>query len=212
MFEPVTRNIFRWKSLDPESGLMMNAHLLLKDGKAVLVDPMAMPDLIPMIRILGEPIGIIMTNHPHLRGSPFLSRQFNIPLFFPDIKEVDEDESLTKMFIDLYNMKHGQQYGEKTKLPLGISAINIPGRHEFALKFEDYLIVGDSAYGVKGNISFYPSGIWDDQPESKTRTTAEALIPVIEKSGAKGLLAGHNDDIPSGLQELVRKSPYYVKH
>lgn len=211
MFVPITQNIFRWGNIDGETGIMAYSHLLLREGKAVLVDPLAMPDLIPMIRILGEPVGIIMTNHPHLRGSPFLSRKFNIPLFFPDIKEVWEDEEITMMFIDLYNMKHGCQYGEKTELPLGIRAYNIQGRHEFALKFLDYLIVGDSAYGVHGKLKFYPSGIWDDQPESKTRATAEALMPVIEKTGANGLMSGHNEDIPSGLQELARKSEYYMK-
>ena len=84
MFEPVARNIFRWGTIDGESGIMMYAHLLLKDGKAVLIDPIAMPNIIPLIKVLGEPISIIMTNYPHLRGSPLLSRQYNIPLFIPD--------------------------------------------------------------------------------------------------------------------------------
>lgn len=203
MFEPVARNIFRWGTMDGESGIMMYSHLLLKDGKAVLIDPLAMPDLAKMIKILGEPIAVIMTNYPHLRGCSLLSRQMNIPLYIPDIKEVDEDETLTNTFIELYNMKHGQQYKESTTLPLGISSHNIPGRHEMALKFEDFLIVGDSAYGIKGKLHFYPSGIWPDNTGSKTRATSDALIPIIRETGAQGLLSGHNEDIPSGLQEMI---------
>ena len=153
--------------------------------------------------MLGEPEAVIMTNYPHLRGSPLISRQWNIPLFIPNIKEADEDESLTNMFIDLYNMKHGQQYGESTSLPLGIKAHIIPGRHEFALTFGDYLIVGDSAYGINGNLNFYPSGIWPDETGKKAKSTSEALIPLLRKTGAKSLLSGHMEDIPSGLQEMI---------
>ncbi len=203
MFEPVAKNIFRWGTIDAESGIMMYSHLLLKGGKAVLVDPIAMPELMTMIKILGEPIAIIMTNHPHIRGSPLLSRQSNIPLFFPDIKEVDEDEKIARMFIDLYNMGHGQQYGESTTLPLGIRAYNIAGRHEMALKFDDYLIVGDSAYGINGKLSFYPTGIWPDEGGQKALSNSKVLIPLIRKTGAKGLLSGHMEDIPSGLQEML---------
>ena len=203
MFEPVAKHIFRWGTIDGESGIMMYSHLLLKDGKAVLIDPIAMPRLLQMIKVLGEPEAIIMTNYPHLRGAPLLSRQWSIPLFIPNIREADEDEALTNMFIDLYNMKHGQQYGKSTSLPFGIKAHVIPGRHEFALVFENYLIVGDSAYGINGKLNFYPSGIWPDDTGSKARATSESLIPLIRKTGAKGLLSGHMEDIPSGLQDMI---------
>ena len=49
MFEPVAKNIFRWGIIDGESGIMMYSHLLLKEGKAVLIDPVAMPGLVKMI-------------------------------------------------------------------------------------------------------------------------------------------------------------------
>lgn len=203
MFEPIAKNIFRWGTIDGESGIMMYSHLLLKDGKAVLIDPLAMPRLNQMIKILGVPEAVIMTNYPHLRGSPLISRQLNIPLFFPDITEVDEDEALINIFIDLYNMNHGQQYKESTNLPLGIRAYVIPGRREMALEFDDYLIVGDSAYGINEKLNFYPTGIWPDDTGSKARVTSDALNPLIRKTGARGLLSGHMEDIPSGLQELI---------
>lgn len=203
MFEPVTRNIFRWGTIDGETGIMMYSHLLLKENKAVLIDPVAMPGLNEMIKILGKPQAVIMTVYPHLRGCSLISRQLNIPLFIPDIKVVGEDEAITNMFIELYNMKHGQQYNESTSLPFGIRAYSIPGRHEMALKFEDFLIFGDSAYGIDGKLSFHPSGFWPDENDSKARATSESVIPVIRKTGAKGLLSGHQEDIMSGLQEMI---------
>ncbi len=203
MFVPITKNIFRWGTIDGETGVMMYSHLLIKDGKAVLIDPLAMPGLNQMIDVLGKPEAVIMTVYPHMRGCSIISRQMGIPLFIPDIKVVEEDEKLTNMFIDLYDMRHGQQYNEETNLPFGIRAHNIAGRHEMALKFADFLIVGDSAYGINGRLNFYPSGIWPDENGVKARETSNALIPVIRKTGAKGLLSGHLEDITSGLQEMI---------
>ncbi len=203
MFEPVAKNIFRWGTIDGESGIMMYSHLLLKGGKSVLIDPVAMPRINQMIKILGEPEAVVMTNHRHLRACSLISRQLDIPLFIPDVKEVDDDEAISKIFIELYDMKHGLQYKESTKLPMGIKAHVIPGRHEMALAFDDYLIVGDSAYGINGTLNFYPSGIWPDETGSRSRATSESLIPLIRKTGAKGLLSGHLEDISSGLQEMI---------
>ena len=122
MFEPITRNIFRWGTIDGETGIMMYSHLLLRENKAVLIDPLAMPEIIKMIRILGDPVAVIMPTYPHLRGCSLLSRQMGIPLFIPDIKAINEDEAIIKMFIDLYNMKDARQYDESTSLPLDIKA------------------------------------------------------------------------------------------
>ncbi|MHB8371964.1 MAG: MBL fold metallo-hydrolase [Thermoplasmataceae archaeon] len=204
MFEPIAKNVFRWGTIDGESGIMMYSHLLLKDGKIVLIDPLAMPGLNQMIKILGEPVAIIMTNHSHIRGSSLISRQMGIPLYIPDIAAVSEDEKIANMFFDLYNMKHGEQYKESTNLPFGIRAYSIPNRHEMAIKFDDYLIVGDSAYGINGKLCFSPYGLlWPDPRGEKALATSEAVIPIIRKTGAKGLLSGHMEDIASGLQEMI---------
>ncbi len=203
MFEPIAKNVFRWGTIDGESGIMMYSHLLLKDGKIVLIDPIAMPGLNQMIKILGEPVAVIMTNHSHIRGSSLISRQMGIPLYIPDIVTVSEDEKIANMFFDLYNMKHGEQYKGTTRLPFGIRAYSIPNRHEMALKFDDYLIVGDSAYGINGRLSFYPNGIWPDATGDKALATSEALIPIIRETGANALLSGHMEDIASGLQEMI---------
>ncbi len=90
MFEPVTKNIYRWGTIDPESGLMMYSHLLINNDQSIMIDPVALPGLIEMIKILAEPVAVIMTNYPHMRGDPFLSRQLKAPLFIPDIETIDE--------------------------------------------------------------------------------------------------------------------------
>jgi hypothetical protein len=55
-----------------------------------------------------------------------------------------------------------------------------------ALKFDDFLIVGDFAYGLNGKLSF-----------------SAALKPIIKKTSANGLLSGHLEDISSGLQDMI---------
>ena len=78
---------------------MIYSHLLIKEAKLVLIDPVAMPGLTQMIRVLADPVAAIMTNYPHLRGSPILSKQLNVPLFIPDIATIDEDEKLVNIFL-----------------------------------------------------------------------------------------------------------------
>ena len=203
MFEPITKNIFRWGTNDPESGYMMYSHLLLEKDRAVLIDPVEIPDLIKMVRILGEPLAVIMTNYPHLRGCPSISRKLQVPLFMPEIKAVDEDDKLVSVFLELYDVKNSIQYDEKTELPLGLESYVIKGRHEIALKFHNFLIVGDSAYGIDGKLAFYPLGFYPDENNVKSGATAAALLPIMKKTMADGLLSGHNEDIPSGLQSLI---------
>ncbi len=203
MFEPITKNIFRWGTNDPESGVMMYSHLLLHEDKAVLIDPVSVPDLAKMVKVLGEPIAVIMTNYPHLRGCPYISKNLNIPLYIPEVKAVEEDEKLVNVFLDLFDVKNPIQYNESTELPFGIKAYIITGRREMALKFQNFLIVGDSAYGINRMLSFFPKGIREDDYGIKSKATADALIPIIKKTASTGLLSGHMEDIPSGLQNMV---------
>ena len=177
---------------------MMCSHLLIKEDKAVLIDPVAMPLLVHMIKVLTYPVAVIMTNYAHLRGSPMLSRQLNVSLFIPDIETIDEDEKLVNMFLDLHNIQGATRYNELTDLPLGIKGHSIPGRHEMPLKFGDFMVVGDSAYGLNEKLTLYP-----DEDGIKTSATAAALTPLIKKTSADGLLSGHIGDIVSGLQNML---------
>ena len=71
------------------------------------------------------------------------------------------------------------------------------------LKFGNFLIVGDSAYGLSGKLTFYPTSIWPDEDGIKTSVTAAALTPLLKKTLVDGLLSGHNGDIVSGLQKML---------
>ena len=202
MFVPITKDVFRWGTIDGESGFMMYSHLVLNGDNAVLIDPVALPGLKEMIKILSVPVAVIMTNYAHLRGCPLLSRQLDIPLYIPQVGAIDEDVSLVNTFIDLYSMNDAIRDEESTVLPLGIRAIPIRGRHEMALNFKDFLIVGDSAYGMNGKLTFYPIGFRPDTNGIADKASS-ALKPIIKSTGAAGLLSGHMEDIVSGLQGMI---------
>ena len=99
-------------------------------------------------------------------------------------------------------IKDATRYNELMDLPFGIKGDSIAGRHEMALKFGNFLIVGDSAYGLNGKLTFYPTGIWPDENGIKTKAIAAALTPLIKKTSADGLLSRHIGDIVTGLQKM----------
>ena len=82
MFGPVTKNIFRWGTIDPESGIMMHAHLIIDDEKCVLIDPVAMPGIVQMIKILADLVALIITNYQHLRGDQYYPRNLMFHYLF----------------------------------------------------------------------------------------------------------------------------------
>lgn len=71
------------------------------------------------------------------------------------------------------------------------------------LKFVGLMVVGDSAYGLKGKLTFYPTGIWSDKGGIKTGATADTLTPLINKTSADRLLSGQIRDIVTGLQKML---------
>ncbi|MHB1440263.1 MAG: hypothetical protein ACYCWK_05995 [Cuniculiplasma sp.] len=60
-------------------------------------------------------------------------------------------------------MKQGEQYKEIIRFPFGFRSYSLPNRHEMALKFDNYLIVDDSVYGINGRLGFYPYDICPDR-------------------------------------------------
>ncbi len=209
MFEPVTKNIFRWSLTDPEFGEQMVGHLLMKDGSIVLVDPPATEKLVDFVKILGKPEAVIATIYNHLRGCNHLSRALGIPLYIPETTvrgEERSDESLKK-----YGFPTAPSYGEKTELPLGIRAHRLyveypPGElalEEMELQFDNFLIVGDSAWGINGKLNIFPTGIFPDEGGKLASATSKVLQKIIRETRASGLLSGHGNDIGEGLQGMI---------
>lgn len=209
MFEPVTKDIYRWTLTDPEFGEEIVGHLLMKDGEIVLVDPPATAKLIDSVRILGKPVAVIVTIYNHLRGCNHVARSLNVPLYIPETTvrgEERNDASLQK-----YGFPSGTTYGENTELPLGIRASRLyveypPGQlalDEMELIFGNFIIVGDSCWGIGGKLNIFPTGIFPDDGGKLADATSKVLGGIIRDTGVTGLLAGHGNDIGEGLQGMI---------
>ncbi len=207
MFEPVTRNVFRWEMTDQEYGEIVVGHLLLKDGSAVLIDPPAFGNIIPMVKILGKPEAVLLTTTHHRRGAPYLSRMMGVPLFVPD-PSANNRKGATPLDD---SFKDAKKYNEKTKLPLGLKAHTLHATYnkgevaisEMAVQFGDFLIVGDAAWGDNGKVVYFPTGVFPDKGGARAKAIGNAFRPIAKASKAKGLLGGHKKDLESGLQKAI---------
>lgn len=210
MFEPVTRNIYRWTVTDPEYGEQMVGHLLMKDDSIVLVDPPAIPRLIESVKVLGTLKAVIMTTYSHRRGCAHISQTLNAELLIPDIRETGithAEDTLERL-----GLGSGKKYGEETELPLGIRAHLLmaelgPNRlalGEMALEFGKFIIVGDAAWEHNGKLNIFPTGIMADEGGKRAAAIASELWSIVQETGSTGLLSGHGEDLKSGLQEKLK--------
>jgi hypothetical protein len=96
MLIPVAKNVFKWKSNDPELGIEQIGHVLISSGTVAAIDPPMVPGLVDALKILGKPVAVIMTNFSHIRGSSALARVLGVDLCIPDLRGTErrkpEDE------------------------------------------------------------------------------------------------------------------------
>ncbi len=201
MLIPVSRNIFRWRSNDPELGIDQYGTMLLKGDSIVIIDPPMVPGLVEAIKTLEKPECVIMTSPAHSRGSNILARRLGIELYIPEITENDEKEREIKSL----HLDWAKRYNEHTKLPIGIKPHHMRPMtengdivvDEMELEFENFLILGDSAWGVNGKINYFPANIMPDEGRTKETVNRKALEALIKKTAAKSLISGHGEVINS---------------
>ena len=209
MLTPVAKNVFKWKSNDPELGIEQVGHVLISSGSVAAIDPPMVPGLGDALKILGKPVAVIMTNFSHIRGSSALARVLGVDLYIPDLRGTDrrkpEDE------IRLHHLEKAVKYGPSSKLPFALKPYNIrpeseknlPFLDEMVLHFEDMLVVGDSAWGSDGKLVFFPGHIMPDLDGSKKDAVKKSLSKIVRETGAKSLLSGHQDDLIGSLQDQI---------
>lgn len=206
MFVPITKEIFRWNVTDPEYGEQMVGHLLVKNDSVVLIDPPAVEHLAEYVKVLGNPEAVILTTYHHKRGCIMMSGVLDVPLYIPDITK--DGGEFSEESIKTMGLSGGRKYDENTILPLGIKAVHIEAKKlsgetaidEMALRFGSFLIVGDSAWGNRGKLNIFPTGIMDDI--ERVKAIEKSLKEVVTETNSSGLLSGHGEDIRTGLSEL----------
>lgn len=205
MFVPVTRNVYKWETVDPEYGEMMAGHLFMKDGGIVLIDPPMAPGLINGLAPLGKVIGVLVTSASHKRGALFASAFTGSTYYFP---------SHLKQGSGLETNENVKFYDESTELPLGLKALRVKtevpiiGEHhvdEMALLTGDYAFVGDVAHGSSSlGIAFAPEEIVPSPEGNRVMASFNALDKAV-KGSVKTIFCGHGDDIVDSYKELMDK-------
>ena len=209
MFIPVAKNVFKWKSNDPELGIEQVGHVMISSGNLAAIDPPMIPGLADALKILGKPVAVIMTNFSHVRGSSVLARLLGVDLYIPDLRGTERRKPEEE--IRLHHLEKAVKYGPGSKLPLGLKQYNIrpedeknlPFLDEMVLQFEDMLIVGDSAWSSDGRLILFPGHLMPDPDGSKKEAVKKILSKIVRETGAKSLLSGHQDDLMGSLQDQL---------
>lgn len=199
MLIPASKNIFRWKSNDPELGIDQYGTMLLKGDMVAVVDPPMVPGLIEAIRMLGKPTAVIITNFQHSRGCKTVAGRLGTDLFIPDIMGRD-GQGIREEVVKLH-LEKAKKYNESTTLPLQIkphclrpeTEKGIVVVDEMALQFGDVLILGDSAWGINGKINYFPANIIPDEGKVMETANRKALETLVKKTGSRTLIAGHGE-------------------
>ena len=203
MFEPVTKEIFRWSITDPEFGEAIVGHLYMRDGKVILFDPPATEKLFDLVRILGKPEAVFMTSYHHKRGSLHAARILKVPLYVPDLGGMELSGNK--------EYANAKKYGPKTRLPMGLKAhlikASVGSKSNFAemgIQVDTFLLVGDSAWAAGNELNFFPTGIMPDAGGKMASSVKAALKEIAKSSKTKGLLSGHGEDLREGLEKALK--------
>lgn len=203
MFEPVTREIFRWSITDPEFGEAIVGHLYMKDGKVALFDPPATEKLFGFVRILGKPEAVFMTSYHHKRGSLHAARILNVPLYVPELDGVE--------LLNNKEYESAKKYGPKSRLPMGLKAYVIKAAvgaksnfTEMGIQVDSFLLVGDSAWAAGNELNFFPTGIMPDTGGKMASAVKVAIKEIAKSAKMKGLLSGHGEDLQEGLEKALK--------
>lgn len=213
MFEAVSRNVFAWRTPDPEGDWYMKGHMIIDRDEIVLVDPPMIPGLIDVLHRMGNVKGIILTTLDHSRGAKYIAEKTETTLFIPDQGVsywLDPAARRDEKGIEKYEI-----YGEGEVC--GLKAYHLvvqdekdtgkPWLDEYVLQYgREMLITGDIAIGsTTENLCIAPEWFPADPPHNEYKPAVSAFRSVVEKTGAEKLLAPHGDDIYYGLQNFMKE-------
>jgi hypothetical protein len=203
MFSPLMKGVMRFSSNDPELGIEIHGHVILDGSSLAVIDPPMLPGLDSYLKVLGKPEGVILTNYHHARGSLVLAGRLGTQLYVPKLQAANEASNREKFM-------GCTEYGESTKLPLGILAhhlrAGIEGNpliyEEMILQHGTLLAAGDSAWGKDGGIEFFPAGIFPDPENRMSGSIRKSFGAFVRETGADSLISGHREFIRNGLSKL----------
>lgn len=199
VFFPITHEIWRWETPDPEDHWIMAGHLWLSGGKPILIDPPMQPPLPDALKILGGVQAVLLTTADHTRGARYLAEAFECPVYVPA-------QSVHAAALGLGSC--AVAYDESTLLPGNIHAVrchvsqpmwesaNNPYLDEMMLVLPNGAVaVGDIAMGATdGRLWVCPEGFNRVVEPAKAQASLRAFAQALPRD-SRHLLASHGRDI-----------------
>ena len=203
MFFPITSQIWRWETPDPEDHWVMVGHLWIHGGNPILIDPPMRPNLAQAMDLLGGVTAILLTTADHTRGARYLAEAFQCPVYVPAQSLSAATQAIGGRAV---------AYDESTRLPGGIHAVRCriarsmwesdvnPYLDEMMLVLPNGAVaVGDIAMGSPdGRLWVCPEGFNSVADPAKVQASLAAFARSIPR-GATHLLASHGSDLANTL-------------
>ena len=205
MLFPVKQGISRWETPDPEFDWIMVGHLLIADGRVVIVDPPFVPQLIEDIENVGDPAFIILTTADHTRGAKYLSQKLGVDLFIP--KQKPARYLNPEKMLECKDISKFKYYDENTSFPTNLKPLrlSISGKggslllDEMALlTHNNEIIVGDIASGgPDGKILSGEESFTKTPDKVYSKACFDVVNNMIISNNVESLIASHGHDILS---------------
>lgn len=210
MFTVINSNLLRWGTPDPAYDWFMFGHVVIDEGKVVLVDPPLIPGLIGNIKRLGHIEAVVLTTLDHSRGSAYIVEKTGAKLYVPEQTADDVDPLALRLLEEVkeHETYSGGRVANLTAFRLktdGNRSIGMPSMNEFALLTNNGdMLVGDFAsVSADGEIKVAPE--WFPSESSPTPFTEGRQIfkRVVKETGAHSLISSHGEFVLGNLQDLV---------
>lgn len=186
----VLPDVWRWSVWNVPRGLWFNAHLLVVEGVAVLVDPLPMTDAVAasLDAVLANVTTrlVVVTNRDHERAAAELRTRFDARVLVPHA-----DSGLMALVAD-------ELLGPGAPIAPALTTVQVAGgktEGETALFWaaRRLLVLGDAAVGrPDGTLVMLPDDKFADVGEARRGVAGLALL------GADVVLVGDGDDILAG--------------
>jgi hypothetical protein len=192
--DEVVPGILHWSARHPRTGGTAHSYLLV--DAATVLDPMAPPEAIELLR-QHPPKQVVLTNRHHYREAAALVDEFGVAVLCPrpGLHEFEGDERQVEPYGYGDELAPGLIAHEVGAICPDDAAIEVTAGAGF-LAFADGLVHRD------GELGFVSDGLLGDDPEAVKSGLVRSLAALCERP-FDGLLFAHGEPIASGGKQAL---------
>lgn len=194
--EEIAPGIWHWSAPHPRWRIVVHSYALPEER--VVIDPIAPPEGIERLAVLGPPEHVLLTNRHHYRASGEIAERFGAAVHCVQegLHEFADGEPVT-----------GFSFGDE--LPGGVVAYEVgaicPDETALHIPARDALALADGAIRAEGGgaLSFVPDRFMDD-PERTKEGLRAAYRRLADELDFQHLLLAHGEPFVGDGREALR--------